>query len=71
MQGGFWNPDPCSVAGYSMSASSVFIVDTTAPTISGASTSTTGKFTNKQYAVSASDSGSGVENLYMKAPNSN
>lgn len=71
MQGGFWNPDPRSIAGYSMSASSVFIVDTTAPTISGASTSTTGKFTNKQFTVSASDSGSGVENLYMKAPNSN
>lgn len=71
MQGGFWNPDPRSVAGYSMSASSVFIVDTTAPTISGASTSTTGKFTNKQFTVSASDSASGVENLYMKAPNSN
>ena len=41
-----------------------------APTISGASTSTTGKYTNSAFTVSASDTGSGVKNLYMKAPGS-
>lgn len=47
-----------------------FTVDSHSPTIVGASTSTTGKYTNAAFAVSASDSYSGVENLYMKAPNS-
>ena len=68
MQGGGWNPDPRSYASYSMTAYSTFIVDTTAPSISGASTSTTGKSTNTEFTVSATDSGSGVENLYMKTP---
>lgn len=47
-----------------------FKIDTAAPTISGASTSTTGKYTSSAFTVSASDSASGVENLYMRAPNS-
>lgn len=47
-----------------------FYVDMTKPTISGASTSTTGKYTNAAFTVSASDAVSGVENLYMKTPTS-
>ena len=41
-----------------------------APTISGASTSATGKYATSSFTVRASDSVSGVESLYMKAPNS-
>lgn len=48
-----------------------FKIDGSAPTISGASTSTTGKFTNNTFTVTASDSASGVKAVYMKAPNSN
>ncbi|MCD7724600.1 MAG: hypothetical protein LUI12_03465 [Clostridiales bacterium] len=48
-----------------------FYVDKTAPTISGASTSTTGKYTNSAFTVTATDSGgSGVSSIYMKEPNS-
>ena len=47
-----------------------FYVDRNAPTISGASTSTTGKYATSSFTVRASDSVSGVESLYMKAPNS-
>lgn len=70
MTGSGWNPNGRSYAYYSMTATSMFVIDSTAPTISGASTSTTGKFTNSAFTVSASDSVSGVKNLYMKAPNS-
>lgn len=70
MQGTGWSPNSRAYAYYSMTATSSFTIDTTAPTISGASTSTTGKFTNLSFTVNASDSVSGVENLYMKAPNS-
>lgn len=53
------------------SASSSFYVDSTTPTISGASTSTTGKYTNAAFTVSASDSGgSGLAALYYKTPDS-
>lgn len=45
-----------------------FNVDTTAPSISGASTSSTGKYSNTAFTVSASDSGSGVQYLYWKDP---
>lgn len=45
-------------------------VDNTNPTISGASTSTTGKYTNQSFTVTASDTGSGVDKLYWMAPNS-
>ena len=51
-------------------ASSSFYVDATTPTISGASTSSTGKYTNTAFTVSASDTGgSGVKALYYKTPN--
>lgn len=46
-----------------------FKIDQNAPTINGASTSTTGKKVNTAFTVSAFDSGSGVKALYMKAPN--
>lgn len=47
-----------------------FYYDKTCPTISGASVSSTGKYTNQTFTVTASDSVSGVENLYMMSPNS-
>lgn len=43
-----------------------FSVDKNPPTISGASTSTTGKYTNQGFTVTATDSVSGVANLYWK-----
>ncbi len=45
-----------------------FKIDTTAPTLNGTSSSTTGKYTNAAFTVSASDSGSGLSTIYMKAP---
>ena len=47
-----------------------FYVDRTAPTITGASSSSTGKYTNEAFTVSVSDSLSGVTTLYMCEPNS-
>lgn len=62
-------------AGYTQWSSGVdvdsyFFVDTFIPTISGASTSSTGKYTNSSFTVSASDTGSGFSTLYMRAPGS-
>ena len=54
---------------YDLDVSFSFVVDCTAPAISGASTSTTGKFVNTSFSVSASDGVSGVDTLYMKNPN--
>lgn len=65
---GAWATSARSGVGKSTSATSSFRVDTTAPTISGASTTTTGKCVNTGFTVSASDNLSGVENLYMKGP---
>ena len=69
-----WNPNPRAYATYSTEYSFSFVVDTyvdnTKPTISGASTSTTGKYTNKAFTVTASDTGSGVDKLYWMPPNS-
>lgn len=70
MSGSGWNPNGRAYAWYSMECSSSFVVDSNAPSISGASTSTTGKYTNSAFTVSASDSTSGVENLYMMSPSS-
>ncbi len=53
---------------YELRITTSFKVDTKAPSISGASTSTTGKYTKSSFTVSASDSGSGVANLYWKSP---
>ena len=47
-----------------------FKVDTVSPSISGASTSSTEIYKNSTFTVSASDSVSGVANLYMKSPSS-
>lgn len=66
--GGAWATSPRSGTSVSTTATSSFKVDTTPPTITGASTSTTGKCTNTNFTVSASDSFSGVYNLYMKGP---
>ena len=69
-----WNPNPRAYATYYTEYSFSFVVDTyvdnTKPTISGASTSTTGKYTNQSFTVRASDTGSGVDKLYWMAPNS-
>ena len=45
-----------------------FKIDSTAPTMNNVSTSSTGKYTNSSTYVSASDSMSGVECIYMKTP---
>ena len=66
---GAWATSARSGMGVTCTGSSSFYVDCNAPTISGASTSTTGKVVNSAFTVSASDSGSGVENLYIKGPN--
>lgn len=68
--GGAWTTSSRSGTSVSVSATSSFYVDGTSPTISGASTSTTGKYTNAAFTVSASDSGSGVAALYYKTPGS-
>ncbi len=68
LRGAGWNPNARAYAWYSMDVSSSFVVDTTAPTINGASTSSTGKYTNASTYISVFDSGSGAEALYMKAP---
>ena len=49
-------------------ASFQFRVDATKPTLSGASISTTGKYINKAFTVTASDGGSGVDKIYWMAP---
>lgn len=41
--GAGWNPNPRSYANYSMTADFSFVIDRSAPTISGASTSSTGQ----------------------------
>lgn len=69
-----WNPNPRAYATYYTEIIFSFVVDTyvdnTKPTISGASTSSTGKYTNKSFTVTASDIGSGIDKLYWMAPNS-
>lgn len=65
---GAWATSGRSGVSVNVSGSSSFRVDCTAPTISGASISTTGKATNSAFTVYASDNFSGVENLYMKGP---
>ena len=68
-----WNPNPRAYATYYTEITFSFVVDTyvdnTKPTISGASTSSTGKYTNQSFTVTASDTGSGVDKLYWMAPN--
>lgn len=45
-----------------------FEIDGNAPVITGASTSTTGQYETDSFLVTATDSGSGVKNLYIKNP---
>ena len=47
-----------------------FKIDSTAPTMNNVSDSSTGKYTNSSTYVYASDSMSGVDSIYMKAPGS-
>lgn len=65
-----WNPNPRAYARYYTNISFSFKVDSTKPTISGASTSTTGKYVKGSFTVYASDSMSGIKALYYKTPNS-
>ena len=64
-----WTINSRAGASCSFSGSFTFNIDGQAPTISGASSSTTGKYVNSAFTVSASDSVSGLKALYMKAPN--
>ena len=54
--------------GVRVDATFQFRVDTTKPTISGASASTTGKYVNSAFTVSGSDSGSGIDKIYWLQP---
>lgn len=65
-----WATSPRSGIGKSYSFTFQFKVDSTAPTMNNVSTSSTGKYTNSSTYVSASDSMSGVECIYMKTPGS-
>ena len=53
----------------SITFTTAFKIDATAPTVSGASTSTT-YYKTSAFTVTASDSTSGLENLYVKTPSS-
>ena len=63
-----WATSPRSGIGKSYSFTFQFKIDSTAPTMNNVSTSSTGKYTNSSTYVSASDSMSGVECIYMKTP---
>lgn len=63
-----WATSSRSGIGKSYSFTFQFKVDSTAPTMNNVSTSSTGKYTNSSTYVSASDSMSGVECIYMKTP---
>lgn len=65
-----WNPNPRAYARYYTNISFSFKVDSTKPTLSGASTSTTGKYVKGSFTVYASDSMSGIKALFYKTPNS-
>lgn len=55
--------------GYDLQIESYFNVDTQAPVLTGASISTDGKYTNDTFTVTTSDTGSGVNVMYMRSPN--
>lgn len=54
--------------GVRVDATFQFRVDTTKPTMSGASTSTTGKYVNTSFTVKGTDSGSGIDKIYWMIP---
>ena len=68
--GAAWATSPRSGISKSYSFTFQFKIDSTAPTMNNVSTSSTGKYTNSSTYVSASDSMSGVECIYMKTPGS-
>lgn len=68
--GAAWATSPRSGISKSYSFTFQFKIDRTAPTMNNVSTSSTGKYTNSSTYVSASDSMSGVECIYMKTPGS-
>ena len=63
-----WTINSRAGASESMTGTSSFTVDTTPPIISGATRTTAGKYTNAAFTVSASDSASGLDTMYMKNP---
>ena len=65
-----WATSPRSGISKSYSFTFQFKIDSTAPTMNNVSTSSAGKYTNSSTYVSASDSMSGVDSIYMKAPGS-
>ena len=54
--------------GVRVDATFQFRVDTTKPAMSGASTSTTGKYVNTSFTVKGTDSGSGIDKIYWMIP---
>lgn len=64
-----WTINSRAGASCAFNGSFTFSIDGQSPTIVGASTSTTGKYTNNSFTVTASDNSSGLKAFYMKAPN--
>ena len=65
---GFGSMGSSQSTGYELSAKFSFTVDTIVPTMSGASTSQSGMKKTVPFTVSASDSGSGIYDIYYKGP---
>lgn len=55
---------------YTTDCDFTFRVDTVPPVVLGASNVASGKYCNTEFTVSANDTGSGLENLYMQEPGS-
>lgn len=72
MRGSGWNPNPRAYAWYSMSATSAFVVDSTAPTgtlYAGSSVISSGAKTKANYVrFVGQDSLSGIKACYVKTP---
>lgn len=64
-----WNPDIHSYAQYRTECNFQFKVDTEKPTLSGASRNKDEVYKNSSFVISAFDEFSGVESIYMLAPN--
>ncbi len=63
-----WMINSRAGASVSITCKCTFIIDCDAPTLSGASTSSTGKYTNSAFTVTASDTGSGVASIHYMSP---
>ncbi len=68
MSANAWTINSRAGASYHFNGTFTFVVDTNAPTISGASTSWMGKYTNQSFTVTARDSASGIEAIYCRNP---